>query len=54
MGVDIARRAEEEDISHEAKVKTDGRKGIEGCNGVEQVLGLWACQEGTLVMPVLC
>jgi hypothetical protein len=35
MGIHSASRTEEEDFSYEAKVKTDGRKGIEGRDSVK-------------------
>ncbi|KAK0116601.1 hypothetical protein ONS96_012458 [Cadophora gregata f. sp. sojae] len=54
MGVNIEGGAEEEDFTHEEEDETDGRKGIEGCNLSEQMLGMRASEESTFAVSILC
>ena len=54
MGVDIARCAEEEDFAYEEKDEADGRKGLEGCDSIEQMLGVRTSQESAFAVSILC
>lgn len=54
MGIDTTRCAKEEDFAYEEEAAAVGRKGIEGCHIIKQVLCVWECQEGALLMSVLC
>lgn len=54
MGVDIAGCAKEEDVAYEEEDETDGRKGIEGRDGTEQMLCLWTFEESAFIVSLLC
>lgn len=54
MGIGSAGCAEEKDVSYEETYETDGGKGIEGCDCIEQVLVMWTCKESTSAMSLLC
>jgi len=54
MGVDTEGCTEEEDVSHEEATQANGWERVEGCHSIEQMLGLWARQESTSPMSILC
>jgi len=54
MGRDTARRAQEEDVTHEEAAPADGRQSVEGCHRAEQMLGVREDEESTRAVSVLC
>jgi len=54
VGWTTARCAEEEDVAYEEETPADGRQGIEGCYGAEQVQRLWADEKSACAVSVLC
>ena len=54
LGVNTARRTQEEDVASQETTKVYGWEGIEGCNQSQQMLGMRESQERTPSVLALC
>lgn len=54
MGWPTTSCAEEKDVTHEKAAPADGRQGIEGRHGVEQMQRVREGEESACAVPILC